>query len=47
MQSTWLGRSVVGINNMDLEDVFKGSILSLDEDALRTHGSIDVLDTKG
>lgn len=35
-----------GINNMDFEEVFKGSILSLDEDALGALGSIDVLDTR-
>ena len=30
---------------MDLEAIFKGSILSLDEDARRALGLIDVLDT--
>jgi len=43
-QSTFARSSVLGINNMDLEEVFKGSILSLDEHALRTRRSIDVLD---
>lgn len=45
-QSTRFGSSALGINNMDLEEVFKGSILSLGEDALRTLGSIYVLDTR-
>jgi hypothetical protein len=45
-QSTRFGSLVLGINNMDLEEVFKGSILSLDEDALRALDSIDILDTR-
>jgi hypothetical protein len=35
---------VVGINNIDLEEVFKSAVLSLDEDTLRTPPSVDVLD---
>lgn len=45
-QSTCFGRSSLGINNMDLEDAFKGSILSLDEHALWALGSIYVLDAR-
>jgi hypothetical protein len=46
MQSALFGSAsaLSGINNIDLEDVFKGSILSLDENALWALGSIYVLD---